>query len=83
LRNLSQRKVRTPLTIFGIGLGIFAVIVMGSMSENFNQTSETSFALTADKIRVFGSSGVFGGSVTTGKAQRSGKYPVSMMHTGC
>jgi putative ABC transport system permease protein len=75
LRNLSQRKVRTALTIFGIGLGIFAVIVMGSMSENFNKTFETSFALTADKIRVFGSSGVFGGSVTTSKAAEVRKVP--------
>lgn len=75
LRNLSQRKVRTGLTVFGIALGIFAVIVMGSMSENFNQTFETSFALTADKIRVFGSSGVFGGSVTTGKAAEVRKVP--------
>ena len=75
MRNLSQRKVRTPLTIFGIGLDIFAVIVMGSMSENFNQTSKTSFALTADKIRVFGSSGVFGGSVTTSKAAEVRKVP--------
>ncbi|MCL7412762.1 MAG: ABC transporter permease [ANME-2 cluster archaeon] len=75
LRNLSQRKVRTGLTVFGIALGIFAVIVMGSMSENFNQTFETSFSLTADKIRVFGSSGVFGGSVTTGKAAEVRKVP--------
>jgi putative ABC transport system permease protein len=75
LRNLSQRKVRTGLTVFGIALGIFAVIVMGSMSENFNQTFETSFSLTADKIRVFGSSGVFGGSVTTSKAAEVRKVP--------
>lgn len=75
LRNLLQRKVRTALTVFGIALGIFAVIVMGSMSENFNQTFETSFSLTADKIRVFGSSGVFGGSVTNSKAAEVRKVP--------
>ena len=75
LRNLTQRKVRTGLTVSGIALGIFAVIVMGSMSENFNQTFETSFSLTADKIRVFGSSGVFGGSVTTSKAAEVRKVP--------
>ncbi len=75
LRNLTQRKVRTGLTVSGIALGIFALIVMGSMSENFNQTFETSFSLTADKIRVFGSSGVFGGSVTTSKAAEVRKVP--------
>lgn len=36
LRNMSRRKVRTGLTIFGIVVGIFAVTVMGSMTEYFN-----------------------------------------------
>lgn len=36
LRNMSRRKVRTGLTIFGIVVGIFAVTVMGSMVEYFN-----------------------------------------------
>lgn len=75
LQNLSQRKIRTCLTVFGIGLGIFAVMVMGAMSENFNQTFEKSFSLTADKIRVFGASGVFGGSVTNSKAAEVRKVP--------
>lgn len=75
LRNLSQRKIRTGLTVFGIGLGIFAVIVMGAMSENFNQIFETSFSLTADKIRVFGASGVFGGSVSNSKAADVRRVP--------
>ena len=75
LRNLSQRKIRTGLTVFGIGLGIFAVIVMGAMSENFNQTFEKSFSLTADKIRVFGASGPFGGSVTNSKVAEVRKVP--------
>jgi len=33
-RNITQRKLRTGLTVFGIALGIFAVIVMGGMSEH-------------------------------------------------
>lgn len=36
LRNMARRKVRTGLTIFGIVVGIFAVTVMGSMTEYFN-----------------------------------------------
>jgi len=36
LRNMSRRKVRTGLTVFGIVVGIFAVTVMGSMTEYFN-----------------------------------------------
>lgn len=35
LRNMSRRKVRTGLTMFGIAIGVFALTVMGAMSENF------------------------------------------------
>lgn len=75
LRNLTQRKIRTGLTVSGIGLGIFAVIVMGGMSENFNQTFEKSFSLTAEKIRVFSSVGVFGGGLTNDKTVEVRKVP--------
>jgi len=67
LRNLMQRKMRTSLTIFGIALGIFAVIVMGSMSENFNQTFERSLSLTADRIRVVAETGAIGGGISESK----------------
>lgn len=70
LHSIGNRKLRTALTIFGIALGIFAVIVMGAMSENFNQTFDTSMKLTADKIRVLPESGFFGGSL---KAEVAGK----------
>jgi putative ABC transport system permease protein len=70
LHSITHRKLRTSLTVFGISLGIFAVIVMGAMSENFNQTFDTSMKLTADKIRVFPESGFFGGSL---KAEVAGK----------
>jgi putative ABC transport system permease protein len=33
---MTRRKVRTGLTVFGIVVGIFAVTVMGSMTEYFN-----------------------------------------------
>ncbi len=45
-----NRKVRSALTVCGIALGIFAVIVMGAMSENFHQTFELSMSVTSDKI---------------------------------
>ncbi|MCZ7381645.1 MAG: hypothetical protein O8C64_08805 [Candidatus Methanoperedens sp.] len=31
IKNITQRKLRTGLTVFGIALGIFAVIVMGGI----------------------------------------------------
>lgn len=61
IRNIMNSKIRSSLTICGIALGIFAVIVMGAMSENFHQTFERSISVTSDKIRVFAESGVFGG----------------------
>src|SRR3970282_1835507 len=66
LTNITQRKLRPGLTIFGIALGIFAVIVMGGMSEHFNLTFDRSISLTADKIRVLPEGGFFGADMVIG-----------------
>ncbi len=75
LKNFSQRKLRTGLTIFGIALGIFAVIVMGGMSEHFSMTFERSISLTADKIRVLPEVGLFGASLNESKASEVKRIP--------
>jgi putative ABC transport system permease protein len=75
LKNITQRKLRTGLTIFGIALGIFAVIVMGGMSEHFNQTFDRSISLTADKIRVFPEIGFGGGNLNESKAREVKRVP--------
>jgi len=75
LRNFTQRKLRTGLSIFGIALGIFAVIVMGAMSEHFNMTFERSISLTADKIRVLPEVGLFGASLNESKASEVKRIP--------
>lgn len=69
LKNITQRKLRTGLTVFGIALGIFAVIVMGGMSEHFNLTFDRSISLTADKIRVLPEAGFFGGNLNESKVR--------------
>ena len=51
-RSLTQRKMRTGLTIFGIALGIFAVVVMGGMSEHMNLVVDNSFKLMANDIQI-------------------------------
>ncbi len=51
-RSLTQRKMRTGLTIFGIALGIFAVIVMGGMSEHMNLVVDKSLKLLAKDIQI-------------------------------
>ncbi len=60
IRSMTQRKMRTGLTIFGIALGIFAVIVMGGMSEQMNLVVDKSLKLLANNIEV-GPDGTFGG----------------------
>ncbi len=52
LRNMSRRKVRTALTVFGIVVGIFAVTVMGSMVEYFNVIIENARTSAGESIIV-------------------------------
>jgi len=52
IRSMTQRKMRTTLTIFGIALGIFAVVVMGGMSEHMTLTVDKSLKLLANNIQV-------------------------------
>lgn len=75
LKNITQRKLRTGLTVFGIALGIFAVIVMGGMSEHFNITFDRSISLTADKIRVLPEGGFFGGALNESKVREVKRVP--------
>jgi len=75
IKNITQRKLRTGLTVFGIALGIFAVIVMGGMSEHFNLTFDKSISLTADKIRVLPEGGLFGGGLNESKVREVKRIP--------
>ncbi len=52
IRSMTQRKMRTGLTIFGIALGIFAVVVMGGMSEHMNLVIDKSLKLIGSNIAV-------------------------------
>jgi len=57
---MTQRKMRTGLTIFGIALGIFAVVVMGGMSEHMTLFIDKSLKLVGSNIQVE-PDGTFGG----------------------
>lgn len=52
LKNMARRKVRTGLTVFGIVIGIFAVTVMGSMTEYFNGLIDNARAGANESIIV-------------------------------
>lgn len=52
LRNLGRHKLRTGLTTFGIIIGIFALTVMGSMTEYFNTMLDNALDYGGSSIGV-------------------------------
>ena len=52
LRNVFRRKLRALLTIFGITIGVFALVVMGSMAEKINLLVAGGTHYYADKVTV-------------------------------
>ena len=61
LRDLGRRKVRTTLTILGITIGIWALVVFGSMANKINALVEGGSSYYADKLTLSDSSGAIGG----------------------
>ena len=61
LRNLARRPVRTTLTILGITIGIWALVVFGSMANKINALVEGGSSYYADKISLSDSTGSMGG----------------------
>ncbi len=58
LRNMLRRKVRTFLTVFGIVIGVFALTVMGSMSEYFNTLLDNAMAEAGSTLGVSPKGGI-------------------------
>jgi putative ABC transport system permease protein len=52
VRGMLRRKVRTGLTIFGIAVGVFALTVMGAMSEGFATTVDGAVRLFSHAIQL-------------------------------
>jgi putative ABC transport system permease protein len=61
LRDLARRPVRTTLTILGITIGIWALVVFGSMATKISALVEGGSTYYADKLTVSDSSGSTGG----------------------
>jgi len=57
LRNLGRRKLRTGLTIAGITIGIWALVVFSSMANKINSLVEGGSEYYGDKIVVTDASG--------------------------
>jgi putative ABC transport system permease protein len=52
LRNVFRRKARAFLTIFGIAIGVFALVVMGSMAEKITLLVDGGTTYYKDKVSV-------------------------------
>src|SRR5512136_2872101 len=65
LRNVFRRKLRVLLTIFGITIGVLALVVMGSMAEKMNLLVSGGTKYYSDKVIVAaaGSASMFSSSV--------------------
>jgi len=61
LRNLGRRPMRTILTILGITIGIWALVVFGSMANKINALVAGGSSYYADKITVSDATGQLGG----------------------
>ena len=53
LSHLFRRKLRTLLTLFAIGVGIFALTVVGSLSEFMNEMMTRSERSSVNRIRIW------------------------------
>jgi putative ABC transport system permease protein len=61
LRSLGRRKVRTALTILGITIGIWALVVFGSMANKINALVQGGSTYYQNKITLSDASGSTGG----------------------
>lgn len=60
LRNIFRRKLRAFLTIFGITIGVLALVVMGGLAEKLQLLVDGGLDYYGDKVIVQGKSGLGG-----------------------
>ena len=61
LRNLGRRKARTTLTVLGITIGIWALVVFGSMANKINALVAGGSTYYEGKLSLSDGSGSMGG----------------------
>jgi ABC-type antimicrobial peptide transport system permease subunit len=77
LRDLGRRKVRTTLTILGIAIGIWALVVFGSMADKINALVAGGSEFYAGKVTVSAAGGSmgFGSPLAVSTADRIAGLP--------
>ncbi|MHB0975596.1 MAG: ABC transporter permease [Candidatus Aquicultorales bacterium] len=88
IRNVFRRKLRSSLTIVGIMIGVFALVVMGAMAEKINLLIDGGVKYYADKVTVAdkGAQGGFGAPLSMKRVEDvenvegvADAFPVVMM----
>ena len=71
VRNVFRRKTRAFLTIFGITIGVLALVVMGAMAEKLNLLVDGGIKYYGDKVTVVDASqaGMFGAPMSTDRGR--------------
>ncbi len=64
IRNIFRRKLRAFLTIFGISIGVFALVVMGALAEKLTLLVDGGMRYYAGKVVVSSDSGFAGMSTS-------------------
>ena len=72
-----RRKLRVILTIFGITIGVLALVVMGSMAEKINMLVSGGTKYYSDKVTVqaAGTSMFSSGALVSASSKRSRRCP--------
>lgn len=60
IKNMFRRKFRTFLTVFGIAIGVLALIFMGAMAEKITKLVSGGTDYYSDKVVVYGEGGISG-----------------------
>lgn len=71
VRNVFRRKGRAFLTIFGIAIGVLALVVMGALAEKLNLLVDGGMKYYGDKVMVTdeGLAGAFGAPLSVAKVR--------------
>ncbi|MDO8964319.1 MAG: ABC transporter permease [Coriobacteriia bacterium] len=78
LRNIFRRKLRAFLTIFGISIGVFSLVVMGALAEKLTLLVDGGTTYYVGKVVVYASGGIAGYStepLTTNMRREIEKVP--------
>lgn len=76
LRNIWRRKARSALTIFGVAIGIFALVTIGSLANSLNSQVQSFLDYYTSRVIVTAAAG--GSAGNAGFLAQGAQVPVSL-----